>query len=112
MQLGIFQPQQLHKDVSELAHEIVKINVNSLIVFCGSVPRPLDHHRSQSNCVSFNKALQNTVTHLQQHSLINCVYLDVYSGFIDTQGAIISPHVNFQDELYLTEAGIRVLHAM
>ena len=112
MQLGVFQHQILKQDVTQLVEEVVRVTPNSLIVFSGVVPRPVDHQQSRNRCISFNKVLQMVVNQLRQDKHMNCMFLDPYSEFLDAQGKILDPHTNFQDELYLTEIGIRNLRAM
>ena len=111
MQLGVFEVQKLHEDVSGLAAEITKNSLNSMMVFCGVVPRPMDHSRSRNRCVMFNKALQDVVTELRQQQCMNCVCLDVYSEFLDRKGQVLVDN-NFQDDLFLSEAGARMLRTM
>ena len=112
MQLGVFQHQILKHEVTQLVEEVTRVTPNSLIMFSGVVPRPVDHQRSWNKCISFNKALQMVIDQLRQDRHLNCTFLDPYSEFLDAHGNILDPHTNFQDELYLTEIGIRNLCAM
>ena len=111
MQLGVFQLQALQKDLQELMETVTQINDKSLVVFSGILPRPLDHHRSRNRCVSYNKALRNTVDQLRKDNGWNCTMVDGFQAFLQEDGKISDPSVNFHEDLYLSEAGIRIIRA-
>ena len=112
MQLGVFDPQKLMREITQVMHSIVAVNDKSLVIFCGVAPRPLDHHRSRARCVNYNKALVSVVDQLRWDRGWNCTALDIYDNFIQGERSIVQPLVNFQDELYFTEVGVRLIQAM
>ena len=108
LQLGIFHPDKVNEEVSVLMQEINAINNTSLVVFSGVVPRPLDHHRSRNCCINYNSVLQSTVEKLRKQDNYNCAYVDVYGEFLDHKHNICDVRKNFVEELYLSEAGVRI----
>ena len=56
MQLGVFDPKKLNRVVTEFMKAINQISSNSLVVFSGLVPHPMDHPRSRANCLQYSQA--------------------------------------------------------
>ena len=78
MQLGIFEAVKVQQEVKKLMMVINSASPNSLVMFTGLLPRPMDHLRSRSVCESYNKMMKLTIEELKNQKVWNVSFLDVY----------------------------------
>ena len=112
MQLGVYGTQKVQKEVTRLMRSIQKQISSALVTFTSLVPRLMDHLHSRSLCEKFARTLEVTVQDMQATCGWNCNFVDVYQEFLNRDGSLKNPTVNFVEELYLSPTGIRLLRAM
>ena len=111
MQLGVFEARKNAAEVFKLVKAINTVNPNSMITFTGLVPRPMDFPRSRCRSENFNRSLELATDDIRRKHGWNCNAMDVYLLYINEKEQIKDSKKNFIDDLYLSEAGIRILRA-
>ena len=110
MQLGLFDPKVITKQVSELVKVIHQFSKNTMVVFSGLVPRPMDHFRSHLRCRNYSKLYEDAAQDLRKKGY-NCVAVMVFDEFLDSNGNIVNAGANFKEDIFLTITGIGILRA-
>ena len=105
MQLGLFDPKVVQKQAAELVKVINHITPNTMVVFSGLIPRPLDHQRSRVRCQNYSKMYVNMAEELRKKGY-NCVAIPVFHEFLDGQGNIVNMEHYFVDNIFLSPTGI------
>ena len=90
---------------------VSQISPNSLVVFSGLVPRPMDYPSSKVRCENY-RSIQLATEELCREKGWNCTAVLVFNEFIDRNGNITESMKHFVEGLYLTQAGIRKLRAI
>ena len=111
MQLGVFDVTKLQQEAAGLVEEIQKQSPSSMIIFSGLVPRPLDHPRLRKRCENYSQAYWLASDDLRGTRGANCSFVAVYQEFLNQDGTIKVQDMNFEQGIYLSVAGIRVLRA-
>ena len=109
LQLGLFDAIVTQQEVTELMEAISAVAPGTKVVFSGLVPWPIDHHRSRIRCENFYRALQVSTQQITQKFGYNCEALDVTMEFLNQDYSIRDPITYFEEDLYLSTQGIRVL---
>ena len=87
------------------------VSQNTLVVFSGLVPRPVDFPSSRMHCENYSRAYHLSAQDLCKKRGWNCASVSVFNEFLDKWGRILEPNIEFQDGLYLTVTGIRRLRS-
>ena len=111
MHVAMFQQKAVAKQITEFVKVVNEITPNTLIMFSGLVPRPLDHPESRMICHDYTRTYIKVTEELRMKNNWNCVALSVYDEFLNQQGDIDNPMDHFLEGLYLTKSGIHVLRA-
>ena len=111
MQLGLYELKKVQKDITDFVAVITEISPNTMIVFSGLVPRPMDFERSAPRCRTYTKAYVDTAQQLRNHKGWNVTALSVFDQFLDEEKGVANTSVNYEDNVYLTVTGIRILRA-
>ena len=111
MQLGLFDPETLQSQVTELVRIIMQITPNTMVVFSGLVPHPLDHDCSAKRCKEYSQSYVEVTKALRHSKGWNCTSVLVFHEFLDDEGNIDKADTSFEQGIYLTQNGYRVLRA-
>ena len=111
MQIAEYEHHRVAKQVHEFMTVVSQITPQTLVLFSGLIPRPLDHPRSRRVCINYSSTYNLVAEELRRKRSWNCVAMTVFEEFCDRQGAIVLVKDRFLDTLTLTQAGIRVLRA-
>ena len=98
MQMTAFDSREVHKQVKEIMLEITRASPNSMVLFAGLVPCPIDHPRSRVRCENYSRSFDLSTEELCRTKGYNCNYISVYIEFLDQEGNIRKSTLNFQDD--------------
>ena len=110
LQLGRFDSRAVHRQVAEFMKIVDKVTPNSLVLFSGLVPRPVDFPKSKIPCENYTRVYSVATQDLAK-KVWKCSTIPVFEEFINKKGLVEDPLQNFDDGLYLTNMGMRKLCA-
>ena len=111
MQLGLYEHKRVQKDVMDFVSTMAQVTPNTMVIFSGLVPRPMDLERSAPRCGTYTRTYQDIARQLRTNKGWNVTAVSVFDNFMDQQKQVIKPTENFEENIYLSVSGIRVLRA-
>ena len=111
MQVGLFDPKKVHREVFEVLKAINERNKMSHIVFCSLAPHPLDHVRSKKIYENYSLVYQKAVDKNRRKYGWNCGYVDLQMDFLVKDGHMKEAEKYFVEQLYLSQEGIQLIRA-
>ena len=111
MQLGLYELKKLQKDVGEFAAIVTEVTPNTMMILSGLVPRPMDFEKSAPRCRTYSRSYQDITRQLCNTNGYNITAVSVFEEFLDENKRVKDVEANFEEGIYLTVAGIRLLRA-
>ena len=79
LQLAHFDSRRIHRQVTDFMTVLNQITPNTLVLFSGLVPRPVDHPSSKIRCENYTRAYQLATQELCRDRGWNCTTVAVFA---------------------------------
>ena len=112
LQKGLFDSIKNYEAVSSFMHQVNEVSPNSYVLVSGLIPLPMDHPHSRKRCENYNSSYRLIVQELRRRFAFNVGFKDAYLDFLSLDGTIIDREQNFDEGIFLSRAGARLLRSI